>query len=225
VSPIAPVALFGAGVASFLSPCVVPLLPVYVGMMASEAADGARHLARAAMCFVAGFSLVFVALGLLAGQAGSALDRFEGWIAGAGGAVLVMFGLLLLAVRRGRASRSLRFAHVRLPGGSVARPVVMGVVFGAAWTPCVGPLLGSALVLAADDRTAAGGAVLLAAYAAGLGAPFVAASLAIESSPSLPARLRRWSSRIEPIAAAGLIVLGVLVFTGWYRRAVGLTIG
>jgi cytochrome c-type biogenesis protein len=108
-----------------------------------------------------------------------------------------------------------------LPGGPIGRPLVMGVAFGTAWTPCVGPLLGAALVVAANSRAPLNGAVLLGAYSLGIGAPFVAIALASASSTRVPTLIRRWSRRIAPVAALALIGFGVLLATGVYDRLVG----
>ncbi|MGD9701976.1 MAG: cytochrome c biogenesis CcdA family protein [Acidimicrobiia bacterium] len=226
------VALFGAGVASFLAPCVVPLMPAYVGMMAGEIAGAtpgdrvdataprAGTIARAGMIFVTGFTAVFVALGAFAGQLGSSLDSFQLWAQRAGGVMVVLFGLVGLGV--GHRWVPERRIVARIPAtGHVARPLVMGVAFGAAWTPCVGPLLGAALIVAARAADPWHGASLLGAYALGVGVPFLAAALAVASSPTLLARLRRSSTRVQPVAGTVLVVLGVLLFTGTYASILG----
>jgi len=226
------VALFGAGVASFLAPCVVPLMPAYVGMMAGEiggapsgdqadaTAPRAGAVARAGVIFVAGFSAVFVALGAFAGQLGSSLESFQLWVQRVGGVMVVWFGLVLVGI--GRRWVPERRVFARIPAtGHVARPLVMGVAFGAAWTPCVGPLLGAALIAAARAADPLHGASLLGAYALGVGAPFVAAALAVESWPTRLVRLRRLSARVEPAAGAVLVALGVLLLTGTYARILG----
>jgi cytochrome c-type biogenesis protein len=226
------VALFGAGVASFLAPCVVPLMPAYVGMMAGEIgrapsgnrvdATGPRvaSVARAGVIFVAGFSAVFVALGAFAGQLGSSLDSFQLWVQRAGGATVVLLGLVLLGVGRRWVPECRLVA--RIPAtGHVARPLVMGVAFGAAWTPCVGPLLGAALIVAARAADPWQGASLLGAYALGVGVPFVAAALAVDSWPALLVRLHLLSTRVESVAGTVLVVLGVLLLTGAYARLLG----
>lgn len=220
MSVTAYLAMFGAGVASFLAPCVLPLVPAYVGMLAGAAARSSGAVARASGLFVVGFGTVFVSLGALAGQLGSRLDDAQVWLVRIGGVLVIAFGLLLLGVLRGRLLRERRFVMAVERCGDAARPLVMGVTFGAAWTPCVGPLLGSALVLAAGSSGAWQGALLLCAYAAGLGVPFVAAALALTSSPSLISGLRRFSSRIEPFVGLALIAIGVLLLSGLYEQVI-----
>jgi cytochrome c-type biogenesis protein len=214
------VALFGAGIASFLAPCLVPLLPAYLGIIAGEAIE-ARDPARAVPAtalFVLGFALVFAGLGATAGLLGSALTDVQDGVQRVGGVVVVVMGLALLGVIRGPLAREKRLI-TRLPRiTGPLRPLVVGVAFGAAWSPCVGPLLGAALTVAARSGQAGRGAVLLFAYALGIGVPFLLASLGLASSPRLAERLRRIGPRIERLAGGLLVVLGVLLATGAYRH-------
>ena len=212
------VALFGAGVASFLAPCIVPLLPAYLGIIAGEAAD-ARDPARAVpatLVFVLGFALVFAGLGAAAGLVGSSLHDVQYWVQRIGGVIVVIMGLALLGVVRGRMLRERRLVQ-RLPTVTgPLRPFVVGVAFGAAWSPCVGPLLAAALTVAAHDGQAGRGALLLVAYAFGIGVPFLLAALGLASFPSMADRLRRAGVIIERVAGVLLVVLGILLATGTY---------
>jgi cytochrome c-type biogenesis protein len=215
------VALFGAGVASFLAPCIVPLLPAYLGIIVGESADAhdAARAVPATLLFVLGFAAVFAALGAAAGLAGSSLHQFQVTIERVGGVLVILMGLVLLGLLRGPFARERRLMPT-LPGramGSV-RPFVVGVAFGAAWSPCVGPLLAAALTVAARDGQAGRGALLLLAYAFGIGVPFLLAALGLASSPALAERLRRAGPTIERVAGVLLIVLGVLLVTGWYAH-------
>jgi cytochrome c-type biogenesis protein len=214
------VALFGAGVASFLAPCLVPLLPAYLGLVAGEAVE-ARDPARAVpatLLFVLGFAAVFTGLGATAGLLGSALTDVQNGVQRVGGVIVAVLGLALLGVIRGPLARERRlFASVARFRGPV-RPLVVGVAFGAAWSPCVGPLLGAALTVAANSGDAGRGAVLLFAYALGIGVPFLVASLGLASSPRLAERLRRVGPGVERLAGGLLVVLGVLLATGAYGQ-------
>ena len=211
------VALFGAGVASFLAPCVLPLVPAYLAMMSASAIDERPGGAvRAALVFVGGFSAVFATFGVLAGWFGSGLAATETAVQRVGGVLVALFGLVLLGAVRGRAMGEWRAVRALPAVGSRWRPAVMGVAFGAAWTPCVGPLLGAALVVAARSNGAARGGLLLGAYALGVGVPFVAASLVVASLPAALARLRRWSHAVERVAGVALVVLGLLLAVGRY---------
>lgn len=214
------VALFGAGVASFLAPCCVPLLPAYLGIITGEAAGGrdARRAVPATAVFVLGFATVFAGLGAAAGLIGSSLHHLQQVVQRVGGVIVALMGLALLGLMRGPLAREVRvFKSLPKVTGPI-RPYVVGVAFGAAWTPCVGPLLAAALTVAADSGQAGRGAVLLMAYALGIGIPFLVASLALASWPGLAAILRRAGRRIELVAGVLLVVLGVALATDTYRH-------
>ncbi len=212
------VALFGAGVASFLAPCVVPLLPAYIGMLVGTSAEeaGPGKAVGATGLFVLGFTIVFAGLGVAAGALGSSLDDFRSVVERVGGAIVAVMGLVLLGGLSDRLVRERR-AILTVPKSLGAlRPVVLGVAFGAAWSPCVGPLLGAALVVAASSSDPARGGVLLGAYALGIGVPFLVASLGLASSPGFNDFLRRIAQPLQRVAGALLLALGVLLVTGWY---------
>ncbi len=214
------VALFGAGVASFLAPCIVPLLPAYLGIIAGEAAD-ARDPARAVpatFIFVLGFAVVFAGLGASAGLVGHSLADVQDWIRRIGGIVVAVMGLALLGVIRGPLSRERRLMPVVSQRFGRARPFVVGVAFGAAWSPCVGPLLAAALTVAAQSGEAGRGALLLLAYALGIGVPFLLAALGLASFPGIAGWLRRVGPTVERIAGVALVILGVLLTTGLYTH-------
>ena len=216
-------ALFGAGLTSFLAPCVLPLVPGFLGALAGDGgasalapatAGGRRVLPApaAAGLFVAGFTAVFVAVGTAAGAVGAAVGG--GPVQRAGGVVVVLFGLVLLGLP-GPLVRSWR-PRIRLPAVGPLRPLVLGVVFGTAWTPCVGPLVGAALVVAGGTGSAWRGAAALAAYGAGLGAPFVALAAGLSWSPQLHRVLRRTGPVLARVAGAALVAAGVALALGRY---------
>jgi cytochrome c-type biogenesis protein len=214
------IALFGAGVASFLAPCIVPLVPAYLGLVVGEsvAARDPAKAVPATLVFIAGFAMVFAALGTAAGQLGSSLSTLQDTLERVGGVIVLVLGLVLLGVLRGPWFQERRLI-TRLPkGGGPVRPLVLGVAFGAAWSPCVGPLLGAALFIAARTADPARGGLLLGAYAAGIGVPFLLASLGLASWPGLAARLQRVSPVLERVAGVLLVVLGVLLATGTYAH-------
>ncbi len=214
------VALFGAGVASFLAPCLVPLLPAYLGIISGEAADS-RNPGRAVPAtavFVLGFATVFAALGAGAGLMGSSLHDLQQVVQRGGGVVVAIMGLALLGVIRGPLMREVRLIRAVPKVSGPARPFVIGLAFGAAWTPCVGPLLAAALAVAAQSGQAGRGALLLVAYAFGIGVPFLLASLGLASWPRLARALRRVGPAIERVAGVLLVVLGVLLATDTYRH-------
>lgn len=217
MSPVALLALFGAGILSFLSPCVLPLVPVWVAIAAGEV-DEPHLLVRATAWFVVGFTAVFVALGTVVGRAGALLDPGQTWTARVGGALLVLFGLALVGLPLGRFGGEARMVRT-LPaamhrGGAAGRGLVAGVAFGAAWTPCVGPLLGAALLAAGGSGGSSSGAALLAAYSLGIGLPFLVASLAYTSWPAAQRRLRPVAGRLRVAAGVALAVLGGVLVLG-----------
>jgi cytochrome c-type biogenesis protein len=218
MSPVALLALFGAGILSFLSPCVLPLVPVWVGVAAGEV-DEPHLLVRATAWFVVGFTAVFVALGTVVGRAGALLDPGQTWTGRVGGALLVLFGLALVGVPLGRLGGEARLVRT-LPratsrgGGAAGRGLVAGVAFGAAWTPCVGPLLGAALLAAGGSGGSSSGAALLAAYSLGIGLPFLVASLAYTSWPAAQRRMRPLAGRLRVGSGVLLTVLGGALLLG-----------
>lgn len=215
------IALFGAGVASFLAPCIIPLVPAYLGIIVGEmgeAHDPARAV-PATLLFIAGFTTVFAGLGAAAGLLGSSLSTFQDVVRVVGGIVITIMGLALLGVVRGPLARERRLipAVPRFTGVTgVVRPYVVGVAFGAGWSPCVGPLLAAALTIAARSGEVGHATLLLVAYAAGIGVPFLLAALGLASSPALAERLRRAGPTLERVAGVLLVVLGVLLFTNTY---------
>ncbi len=212
------VALFGAGIASFLAPCIIPLVPAYLGIIVGEMGD-AHDPARAVpatLIFIAGFTTVFAGLGAVAGALGSSLSTFQSWVRTVGGVLIIVMGLALLGVARGPLSRERRLIPTLPKVTGVARPYVVGVAFGAGWSPCVGPLLAAALTIAARSGEVGRGTILLCAYAMGIGVPFLATALGLASSPQLADRLRRIGPGLERVSGVLLVVLGVLLATDTY---------
>jgi cytochrome c-type biogenesis protein len=214
---------FAAGVASFLSPCVLPVVPGYVGFVTGvtleeyRTAEQARVRRQAAVhsaLFILGFSALFVLLGASATALGLVVRRALPLIQQVGGAVIVLFGLYLLGVIR--LPLLLRERRVQLstkPAGMLGS-VVAGVAFGAGWTPCIGPVLASILLYAGMSATMLYGAALLGTYALGLGIPFFVAAVAFNWFLARTPRLRPWLVPIERVAGVVMIFAGVLLFTG-----------
>jgi cytochrome c-type biogenesis protein len=232
-------ATFVAGLASFLSPCTVPLLPAYLATVSGAGAAGLAaapgdepgagagrmgfrsRLLLGSVLYVAGFTAVFIALGLSAGSIGRlAQGPTARALEIAGGVLVFLFGLLIIgAVRWAPLERvyALRLPQ-RVQRGGVAGAFLVGVVFGLGWTPCVGPFLAAALTMAAVSSHAAAGALLLGVYSIGLGLPFIIVALLWASLPQLPRHLNRLA---RPVTLAGGVitaVLGVLLASGAYTH-------
>jgi len=214
---------FVAGLVSFLSPCVLPLAPSYVtfvtGMSIDDLANGDRRGARRqaalhAALFILGFTLVFLALGATATLFGAALRQLLPALQQVGGVVIAVFGLYLLGVLRLPALMRERRVHLaRKPSGR-AGSVLVGVAFGAGWTPCVGPVLASILLYAGMQGTMGQGMLLLAVYALGLGIPFFLTAVAFNWFLAGTRLLRHRLRLIERVAGAFMVVVGVLLVSG-----------
>jgi cytochrome c-type biogenesis protein len=216
------VTLFAAGLLTFASPCVLPLLPVYVsvlggaGATASDPRVEARRLRLAGLGFAVGLSVVFVALGLGASAIAGALSGHRRLLLGAAGALLVLFGLKLVGVLRfGVLDRDARplLEKVPTPGGFVGG-ALFGAAFGVGWTPCVGPVLGAALTYAASTSASPlAAAAQLAAYSAGLSAPLVAAAFAAPRVLAAAKRVRSATPWLQRATGVLVIAVGALLVT------------
>jgi cytochrome c-type biogenesis protein len=220
--PLGLLVAFGAGMLSFLSPCVLPLVPGYVsmvsGLSAAELESGKTRdlgrLMRSMIGFVLGFTVVFTALGAVASSLGRTLiDHQRGFDIGAG-IVVVLLGVVLTGMGTPRLFLRERRFHPLPSRLGVWAPPVMGMAFAFGWTPCIGPVLGSVLGLAADRSTLTSGIVLLVAYSLGLGIPFLATGLAFGRLTSVFVRLRRGMGVVDVIAGLALVAFGFLLITG-----------
>lgn len=214
---------FLAGVVSFLSPCVLPIVPSYVtfitGMTLDELTARGTGAARAraalhAALFVLGFTLVFVALGATATVFGRVLQRSLPLLQQIGGIVITLFGLYLVGVLRIPALMRDRRVHLASRPAGLAGSVFVGVAFGAGWTPCVGPVLASILLYAGTTATMGRGMLLLGAYGIGLGIPFFVAAVGLNWYIAGARHVARWLRPVEIVAGTLLIAVGVLLFTG-----------
>src|SRR5437763_1942102 len=217
-----------AGLLSFLSPCVLPLVPPYLVYLAGsslerlEANETERRVRRettlAALLFVAGFSTVFVALGASATGIGALLHFYSHELAIIAGIAIIVMGLHFLGLTPiGWLSRQIRL-EVKKPVG-LWGAYLMGLAFAFGWTPCIGPILAAILAIAASEATLAKGAGLLAVYSVGLGIPFLAAAFAIEPFAKFLARFRGYLPMVEKTMGALLVLTGVAFLTGFVSEA------
>jgi cytochrome c-type biogenesis protein len=216
---------FVAGLLSFLSPCVLPLVPSYVGFitgMTLPEVSGRRHAALAhALLFVGGFSLVFILLGASATALGQALNYYQVWMQRIGGVLIILFGILCLGwFKVGMLNQERRIHMETKPVGYLGSALV-GMAFGAGWTPCIGPVLGGILGLAATSSDVSRGMQLLAVYSAGLAIPFLIAAVAVESFLDWFQRFRRYLPWVMRVSGVLLILVGILMVTGEFTRLAG----
>jgi len=225
---------FGAGLISITSPCCLPLLPGYLGYLtglsAREVEANRRRTVAAALLFVGGFSLVFIALGATASVVGAVLLANRLAVAHVAGIFILVMGLvLLLEGRIGLFSRGGDWSRWSA-GGTLWSAPVLGAAFAITWTPCIGPVLGAILTLAGTTAALGQGVALLAAYSLGLAVPFVALSLSVPKVHTLLRRLGRAPALMQGAAGALLVVMGVLLVTdrwlplvspvlAWYAQA------
>jgi cytochrome c-type biogenesis protein len=220
LSAIGLVTSFGAGVVSFLSPCVLPLVPGYVSYIAGDAlavsGEPIRRLAalRDSFCFVLGFSTVFVILGASATSLGQLLLAYRYEANLVGGAVVILLGLFIMGLARlPWLQREFRL-HPNLAGGRPVAAYVIGIAFAFGWTPCIGPVLGAILTTSAVSATVTQGVVLLSLYSLGLGLPFLAAALFTDSLILRLRALRRLGRSLQLGAGAIVTAMGIAMLTG-----------
>ncbi len=243
MSPVELGLAFVAGVVSFVSPCCLPMVPMYLSYLAGIAGRGGGvAVARPAGVgtvgtvvtvvspsrwlvllhatgFVAGFAVVFVAMGASASVLGAFLVGHLLLVRHASGVLIVLFGLHTAGVLRlPWLSRERRLHLDPTQGAGLGRSALLGVAFGAGWSPCIGPMLGSILLLAGSAATLGQGVVLLLIYALGLGAPFLLAAVFVQGLTTRLRRLNRYFGVINLAAGALLVVMGVMVYAGTFLR-------
>lgn len=224
----------GAGVISFLSPCVLPLFPSYLAYVAGvplgdlQAGSADKRvrmrILRNALGFIAGFSLIFITLGASASAVGQLVFPYRLAFQKIGGVLIIFFGLYIAGLLKLPAlAREWRPIRGENPGGFFGS-VLVGMTFSSGWTPCIGPILGSILVLAGAGKTVGQGALLLSAYAFGLAVPFFLGALAVNRFLHFFARFKRALPVVNAVAGALLVLVGALVFSGYFTLLNGYLI-
>ncbi len=213
---------FLEGIITFLSPCLLPLLPVYISYFAGEDGGGTRRTLQNAAAFVCGFGVVFVALGAFAGTVGSFLTHHKTAVNWVTGLIVVVFGLNFLGVFRIGFLNRTRRLEFRQNRHTMASSFLFGIVFSIGWTPCVGAFLGSALMLASQQGTMAKGILLLVLYTLGLGIPFLISAVLIEKLKSAFGWVKRHYKWITRVSGGLLVVVGVCMCLGWMDRLLSL---
>ncbi|HMA01470.1 MAG: cytochrome c biogenesis CcdA family protein [Gemmatimonas sp.] len=216
---------FSAGLLSFLSPCVLPLVPSYVTFITEMSLEEVRSARRTALVhallFVIGFSLIFIALGATASVLGRVLFVARAWIARIGGALIIVFGLYLLGAFNVRLLSQDKRVHLADKPLGYLGTVLVGLAFGAGWTPCIGPILGSILIYSSSTADLHRGLLLLTAYSAGLAIPFIIAALAIDRFLAAFARYRGAMKWVNRVGGVVLIAAGLLLVTSYFTVLAG----
>ena len=219
---------FGAGILSFFSPCILPLIPAYISFITGLSLDELRlpgdkrcnienlqKILRQTILFVLGFSFVFVALGATASYLGDVISQHEKIIRIIGGSVIIFLGLHVTGVFNIRQLEYEKKLHLSSKPANIFGAFLIGMVFAIGWTPCVGPALAAILGLAGTQKTIGKGIMLLSAYSIGLGLPFILTALAMNAFLNLFSKVRRYIKAISIITGLLLICIGILIIVGF----------
>ncbi len=197
----------------FLAPCTLPLVPGYLAFI------GGNRVMRNAVAFVLGFSVVFILLGLFAGSLGAVVGPYRIWGERLGGLLIIFFGLTMLGLSSGVLQKEWR---VRLPSllqrGNPASSALVGALFALGWSPCIGPILGTVLLLASGSSTAVSGAILLAVFAAGLGLPFLLTAALLTRAEAAFGTLSRFALYAQYLGGVLLILVGIGLLIGSFAQ-------
>ena len=208
---------FLEGIVTFISPCLLPMLPIYLGFFAGGSARSTARTLTCASGFVLGFTAVFVAMGALAGTVGSFLIRYQNTVNIVLGGVVILFGLNYLGVVNLNIFRGMR-GGVKTADMNFLTAFVFGVAFSVGWTPCVGVFLGSALMLASQQGSALEGTLMLLSYSVGLGVPFLISAVLIDQLKGAFGFIKRNYALVNKVCGGLLVAVGVLMATGMLTR-------
>jgi cytochrome c-type biogenesis protein len=224
-----PLAAFLAGILSFLSPCVLPLVPGYVSLISGASVEELQSSERRVLgtvmlhsiTFVLGFSVVFIALGAVATSVGQVVNEYHSLLSKVAGIVVIIFGLHLTGILKIKALYADKRMHDVKGSASAVGSFAVGFAFAFGWTPCIGPILATILVLAGAQETVWKGIVLLAVYSLGLAVPFLLTSLGVDRFLAFYSRFRRHLHTVEVLSGILLIAIGVLIFLNNLRLLSG----
>ena len=207
---------FLEGIITFISPCLLPMLPIYISYFAGGGGRSTKKTMTGAAGFVLGFTLVFVAMGALAGTLGSFLTEYSRWVECLGGALVILFGLEYLGVLKLNLFRGAGRSMEK--NGGFFRSVLFGIIFSLGWTPCVGAFLGSALMLASQQGHVVEGSLMLLAYSLGLGVPFLISALLTDQLKGTFNWVKSHYGVINKVCGGFLVLMGILMATGTLGR-------
>lgn len=218
--------VFFQGIVSFLSPCVLPLVPLYISYLAGtslpELAEAKKSVViRNALCFILGFGLVFITMGATASVLGKFLARNSSLLRNLSGIVILIFGILMLDIIKIPFLQKERRFHIAPKKAGVWQSLLMGMAFSFGWTPCIGPVLGSVLMMAANTQSLQKGIFLLCLYTLGMGVPFLLIAIFLQSLRKPLMMLKNHMVFIRRISAVLLIIMGIMILTGtftWLSR-------
>ena len=212
---------FLEGIITFVSPCLLPMLPVYVSYFAGGGERDTKKTLKNALGFVLGFTLVFVAMGAFAGTIGGFLNEYQTVVNIITGFIVIIFGLHFLGVVRFNIFKGMK-GEVNTKNLGFFSSLLFGMIFSVGWTPCVGAFLGSALMLASQQGKAMVGMFMLLAYSLGLGIPFVFSAILIDKLKTAFQWIKKHYAIINKICGIFLIVIGILMATGTMGRFLAL---
>ena len=212
---------FLEGIITFLSPCLLPMLPIYISYFAGGGERNSKKTLKTAFGFVLGFTIVFVAMGALAGTLGSFLTRYQTVVNIVSGLIVIFFGLNFLGVFRLNLFRGFTKSNLK-PGSGFLSAVIFGIVFSIGWTPCVGAFLGSALMLASQQGHILTGILMLLCYSLGLGIPFAVSAILIDKLRTAFDFIKKHYAIINVISGSFLIIVGIAMMTGLLGRLLAM---
>ena len=212
---------FLEGIITFISPCLLPMLPIYISYFAGGGQRSSGKTLKGALGFVAGFTVLFVAMGALAGTVGSFLREYQTAVNIISGLIVVVFGLNFLGVFKLNLFKGSQHA-VKTGEMGFFSAFVFGVIFSVGWTPCVGAFLGSALMLASQQAHVVEGMVMLLAYSLGLGIPFVLSAVLIDYLKGAFGWIKKHYAVINTVSGIALILVGIMMMTGTLGRLLSL---
>ena len=212
---------FLEGIITFISPCLLPMLPIYISYFVGGGERSTSKTLKGALGFVTGFTVVFVALGALAGTVGSFLREYQTVVNIISGLIVIFFGLTFLGVFKLSLFKGSKWS-VKTENMGFFSALLFGVVFSIGWTPCVGAFLGSALMLAAQQAHMVEGMLMLLAYSLGLGIPFVLSAVLIDYLKSAFNWIKKNYKVINTVSGCLLVLIGILMATGTLSRLLGL---
>ncbi|WHH57436.1 cytochrome c biogenesis protein CcdA [Petroclostridium sp. X23] len=222
--------VFIEGILTFISPCILPMLPIYFVYLAGASAHhNTSHainktLIINTLAFILGFTIIFTLLGASATTIGDLLKDHIGLLRKVGGSIIVIFGLYFIGLLRLNFLNTEKRIHMEFKELGFGSSMLFGMVFSLGWTPCVGPFLGSVLLLAATSETVGKGILLLVIYSVGLGIPFLMSAILFDKLKNLFSTIGKYQRIINMISGIILIIMGVLVFTGQIQNITGYLI-